>query len=342
MTAQLLIRKTGPAVSLQDLGRPGFIAQGLSRGGAMDRLALHEGAALLQRPVRAALEMIGSGGTFEVTADTRIALTGAPMQARIGDTALAWNASHLLPAGEVLTIGGTIEGAIGYLHLGDGFDLPPLMGALSAHNAAGIGYPVVEGEALPLRPDTGTQTGLQLPHDPRFDGGTVHVTRSLQSPLFGENALYRLTQTPFMRDARANRQGIRLNPDGAGFAAEGGLTVVSEVIAPGDIQITGDGAAYVLMCESQTTGGYPRIATTLPGDLPRVAQAPTGATIRLVLLDREAAITREKAARAHIKALPGLCQPLIRDPATLRDLLSYTLVSGAVSALADPFEGDMP
>lgn len=336
---RLLIHDAGPAVTLQDLGRSGYIAQGLTRGGALDRLAIHEGAALLGQPVAAAIEMIGLGGTFEATEDTRIALTGAPMQVTLDGAPLVWNACHLLPAGAKLVIGGVRQGAVGYLHVGGGFDAPLVMGAQSAHLAAGLGTILSAGAALDLHADKGTRVGWYLPDEDRFKGGTVHIIRSLQTHIFGEESLARFVATPFTRDARANRQGIRFNPEGEGFAAEGGLTVVSEIIAPGDIQITGDGAPYVLMCESQTTGGYPRLATVIPSSLPIVAQAPLGADIRFEVLDPAQAISREHQAAAHLAALPGRCQPLTRDPAEMADLLSYTLVSGAVDATADPFEG---
>lgn len=340
MTRALVVHEAGPAVTVQDLGRSGYIAQGLPRGGAMDRLALHEGAALLGQPVGAAIEMIGMGGKFEATEDVRIALTGAPMQAAVDGAPLAWNCSHPLPAGAVLSIGGVRKGATGYLHLGGGFDLPPIMGSLSAHLASGLGAALAAGDRLPLHPDKGTRTGWMLTPDDRFSGGKIHAVRSLQSHVFGEEMLARFTRTRFTRDARANRQGIRLTPDGEGFAAEGGLTVVSEIIAPGDIQVTGDGAPYVLMCESQTTGGYPRIATIIPSDLPRIAQAPLGAAIEVVLLDRDEAADRERRAAAHVAALPRNCQRRVRDPADMHDLLHYSLVSGAVDAKRDPFEGD--
>ena len=58
MTGALIVHDAGPAVTLQDLGRPGYLAQGLTRGGAMDRLALYEGAALLGTRIGAAVEMI--------------------------------------------------------------------------------------------------------------------------------------------------------------------------------------------------------------------------------------------------------------------------------------------
>ena len=46
MTA-VTIRRADGVLTVQDMGRPGHLAQGLSRGGAMDRLALIEAAALL-------------------------------------------------------------------------------------------------------------------------------------------------------------------------------------------------------------------------------------------------------------------------------------------------------
>lgn len=49
MTAALKVIQIGPAAGFQDLGRPGYIASGLTRGGAIDTLAVHEGAALLKQ-----------------------------------------------------------------------------------------------------------------------------------------------------------------------------------------------------------------------------------------------------------------------------------------------------
>ncbi len=46
MSRALIVHKAGPGMSVQDAGRPGYLGYGLSRGGAADRLALAEGAAL--------------------------------------------------------------------------------------------------------------------------------------------------------------------------------------------------------------------------------------------------------------------------------------------------------
>ncbi|PHR05235.1 MAG: urea amidolyase [Sulfitobacter sp.] len=284
--------------------------------------------------------MTGTGGTFVADGDIRIALTGAGMAAKIDGDVVVWNASHLLPAGAKLTIGGASSGTYGYLHVGGGIMSDLLLGARASHLSAGLGRPLAAGDGFVVGDDTGRETGLTLPRDGRFDGGVVHVVASMQTEHFTPAERQRFTETQFSRDPRANRVGVRMDHQGGGFHAEGGLTILSEVIVPGDIQITGDGAPFVLMGECQTTGGYPRIGTVIPSDIPRVAQAAAGAPIMFKFLSLAEAITLEIRHRDAIHALRGQVKPLIRDPRQIRNLLLYQLVGGTVSAWDDPFEKD--
>ena len=64
---------------------------------------------------------------------------------------------------------------------------------------------------------------------------------------------------------------------------------MSDIIVTGDIQMTGDGEPYVLMSECQTMGGYPRIGTVIPADLPVLAQAKAGTPIRFEQITLEQA-----------------------------------------------------
>lgn len=336
MTA-LHILTVGPGVTIQDMGRPGHIASGLSRGGAADTLALAEGAALLrQSPDFAALEMAGFGGSFSATSPLRIALTGAPMRVSLDGAALEWNASHLLPPGATLTIGGARVGVYGYLTVGGGFATPVILGARATHLAAGIGAPLTPGQTLPIGPDKTGPTGEGLTVKDRFNGGTARILASLQTDLFPVAELARFTATRFHRDARANRQGVRLVPDGPGFGLAAGQSILSEIITMGDIQIPGDGAPYILMPEAQTTGGYPRIGTVIPADLPMLAQTPAGAALRFRFVELKEAIEIERQRRDLRKSLPGQCRPRLRDPAQIADLLSYQLISGMTAGTEDP------
>ncbi|WP_297755335.1 urea amidolyase [uncultured Shimia sp.] len=332
MTGTVTIRKAGPGLSLQDMGRPGYLVHGVSRGGAADPLALAEGAALLsQSPDAAALEMAGMGGEFTADRDLRIALTGADMRATMDGAPLVSNASHSWPEGAVLSIGAARLGTYGYLHVGGGFVTPKRLGSRSAHLGAGLGTLLDDGETLPVGTDAGKTTGQVLTPDPRFDGGALRVLPSLQTDFFPADVLERFEATEFHRDIRGNRMGARMNSDGPGFLTDGGLSVLSEVIVPGDIQVTGDGTPFVLLAECQTTGGYPRIGTVLPCDLPKVAQAQPGAGLRFHFVTLEQAIEAETRARDAVKGLRSKVHPLIRDPRDMPDLLSYQLISGAIA-----------
>ncbi len=328
----LKVLRIGPACTIQDSGRTGYLAQGLSRSGAADILALHEGAALLgQDPNCAALEMAGMGGTFEANQTIRIALTGAPMQASIDGSPVVWNATHVLEQGQTLTVGATTQGNYGYLHVGGGFATKPFLGSRSTHLTANIGQAVSAGDILLAQPTSG-ETNRKLRIDDRFSGGTLRVVTSFQSDLFDTATLDRFAETEFRRGSRANRMGMQLESSGEGFAAKGQLNILSEVITPGDIQMTGTGNPFILLPECQTTGGYPRIATVLPCDLPRAAQTPAGGKLRFEFVTLDQAVALQAAFQSTLARLPSQTEPLVRDPHDIPDLLSYQLISGMVSA----------
>jgi allophanate hydrolase len=82
------------------------------------------------------------------------------------------------------------------------------------------------------------------------------------------------------------------------------------------------------MAEGQTTGGYPKIATVIGADLPRLAQLRPGTRLsfKAVTLDEaeNALVTSRKATRAMLSSL-GSADPI--QPTSER-LLSVNLISG--------------
>ncbi|WP_372887308.1 biotin-dependent carboxyltransferase family protein [Shimia sp.] len=332
MSRVVTIVDCGPGVTVQDGGRPGWLAYGVSRSGAADARALCEGAALLgQDGAHAALEMAGIGGRFRFEVATRIALTGAPMAAVVDGTRLAWNASHLIPAGAELGLGAAGPGYYGYLHFGGGLVTRLRLGARATHVAAGIGAPLGAGDRLEIGPDRGQEVGRCLPPEDRFGGGEIRILRSFQTDLFAPEALDRFQSTSFRRGARGNRMGVPLEQPGPGFEAASGHSILSDVVVPGDIQITGDGVPFVLLQECQTTGGYPRIGTVIPCDLPRVSQAGAGTSLRFRFIALDEAIALERREAAARAGLRGAVKPLVRDPRTMADLLSYQLIDGMIT-----------
>jgi len=333
MTAALIVRRAGPAMTVQDLGRKGQLVYGLAAGGAADRVALAEGAALLGQSLGlAAIEMAGMGGEFEATQDIRIALTGAPMKADLDGATVVWNASYLMAAGQRLTLGAARSGNYGYLHVGGGIDSKPFLASRAAHLTAGIGKLIQSGDHLPVGTDPLLdQTGNVLIPQDRFSGGTVTVLPSVHTAHFPEDVRARFEATAFERTPRGNRQGAELAFEGPPFSTGEQLTILSECMTVGDIQMTGDGQPFVLLPECQTVGGYPRIGTVTPGDFAKVAQATPGTPLRFEFVTHEQALAAHRPLETLRADMARSVQPLIRDPHRMHDLLSYQLISGAIT-----------
>ncbi|WGH78982.1 5-oxoprolinase subunit C family protein [Jannaschia ovalis] len=312
----------GPLVTVQDAGRPGYLSQGLAQGGAADRMALAEAERLLGE-AGAGIETPGAPLRLKLDAPMRLALTGAPMRASVAGRALEWNTAQTLPDGAVLDLKPAGRGVYSYLHVQGGLRTEAVLGSRAAHLIAGIGRPLEAGDRLPCEASEGPALRI-VPQD-RFGGGEIRLLPTPQTRLFPEAERARFAATAFTRDPRGNRQGVRLDMDGGGFATEGQLSLLSDFILPGDIQMTGDGVPYILGPECQTTGGYPRIGTVIGADLPRALQAPPGATLRFRF------VTAEEARAAATP--PAKPQPLVRDPREV-DLYGAQLIGGVVSARA--------
>ena len=323
----LLILSVGPQVTVQDAGRSGGLGLGLSRGGAADRAAYLMGCALLGQGIgTACVEMAGMGGRFQFDAPTRFALSGAPMRATLNGASLEWNAAHLAGPGQTLVVGSAVDGTYGYLSVGGGIATEPALGGRAYHGIAGLGKPLDAGDSLPLAPDPKLGDAPMRYRPPAQPRGPIRVMPGPQTAFFSDEMRRRFEATIFRRSARANRQGVGMESDGASFASGAQLSQVSDFIAEGDVQMTGDGTPYVLLVDCQTMGGYPRIGSVLPVDLPRVAQALPGAemSFRFMSLDEAEGLYQSDEDRlaACIKQL----EPRTRDPREMADLLAYDLI----------------
>ena len=70
-------------------------------------------------------------------------------------------------------------------------------------------------------------------------------------------------------------------------------------MVPGAIQVPADGQPIVLLADAQTAGGYPKIATVIRADLPRLAQARPGERLTFAAVDGAGA--RAALARLRVR-----------------------------------------
>ncbi len=328
-----------PTATIQDRGRVGFLRFGVTSSGAMDGYALAEGQALLGNgPDDAAIEFAEFGGRFRATDMMSVALSGAEMQARLNGVECGWRQVVTLAPGDVLDIGAAREGVYGYLHVPGGFLTETVLGARATHLRAGFGHVLAVGQTL-MAGDGQRQVaraGLRCPA--YFDQRVIRALWGPQSHYFTDAERQRFAKAHFTVTKMRDRMGIRIRPDIGPIHAELGLSIASDAISPGDIQITGDGLPAVLLADRGPTGGYPRIATLASVDLAVLAQIPTGQEFTLELVSRAEAVDLLADYRADIKGLLGRVDPLIRDPRQMSDLLAYNLIDGMIAGGPDDGE----
>jgi len=150
--------------------------------------------------------------------------------------------------------------------------------------------------------------------------------------LFTDEVRERFIAATYRLTAQRDRMGARLDSDAGDLSAGGGLTGISDAVVAGDIQISGEGGATVLLADRQPTGGYPRIASVITADLGAVAQLPVQRDFNFRVVTSGEAIAALAQYRSTVEALAGQRKTVVRDLQRLDDLLSYNLVDGVVNA----------
>ncbi len=302
---------TGAPNTVQDAGRPGHMASGIGRGGAMDRLALAAGNALLGNPAEAAgIEVALFPFRLRFMRDTRFALTGADCGATLEERPLPPFWTRLAKAGAVLTLGPARRGARAYVAVAGGIAVPPVLGSRSTDLKGGFGglegRGFRRGDRLPLGEASGSsdaQFGAVLPGRTAGPGEViaVRVMAAAEHEAFDPDSRASFTGSDWEVGGEANRLGYRLSGPGLRLARP--LELFSHGILPGVVQVPSNGQPIIQLADANTCGGYPKIAAVIEADLWRVAQAPVGARLRFVPVDAEAAAVALEEQAAWLAAL---------------------------------------
>ncbi|MEO0618668.1 MAG: biotin-dependent carboxyltransferase family protein [Pseudomonadota bacterium] len=346
-TPTLHVKTIGSYATIQDLGRPGHLAEGITAGGVTDRLAFHEGRALLDGAIAeplACMEIYGMGGRFTVDGSTvRACLTGAAIPTSLDGKTVPHRTTFAIHPGQTLELGFIAGGNIAYLSVGGGFDVPHVFGARATHVRAGIGghhgRTLRTGDTLLIGPDRGDDVGLTLPEGPVLADAAIRLLPSTHTDLFTDETIARFLATPFTVTHEMDRMGTRLAFDGEPFDVATNSSIVSESIVLGDIQIIGTGQPTVLLADRQPTGGYPRIACVISADIDRFAQLPPGTLVNFAMVDHATSVAALEARQSWIASLPGRRMRRVRNLADVDNLLEINLVSGAIASADDlPWE----
>jgi len=331
MTA-LRIVSAGPGVTLQDGGRHGYLRFGVTAAGPMDRLAFATANAAAGAEENATAIEVSLGG-IELAADSPVslAIAGGAFRIELGGRPLPSAAVVTLEPGQKLVIRPGEAGAWCYVTVAGRIEVPKTLGSTATHTRSGLGgisgRALAAGDVLPLAEPRTLEPRLAMLDAPWLarEGFSVRVVLGPQDDYFSKAAIAAFLAGPWTLSARSDRMAYLL--EGERLAHAKGFNIVSDGIAFGAIQVTGDGKPVVLMADRQPTGGYPKIANVIGADLGKIAQLRPGAQISFAAVTIEAAVAARRA-EAQMLARPIPRAPLVRTEFPSEFLLGLNLVDG--------------
>jgi KipI family sensor histidine kinase inhibitor len=289
----LEVVEAGLLTSVQDSGRGGLRRHGVSRAGALDPVALaRANRAVGNPPGEAALECTIAGPTLRFLRSVRFAVSGADLGAILEREDLgAWRVpgetAVLARAGNVLRFAGRRTGCRAYLALAGGVDVPVVLGSRATDLGAGFGG--LAGRALRAGDRVGVHAGFREAPAPAAGAAametlvTARVVLGPQADHFAAATIDAFLRETWTLGATSDRAGCRL--DGAPLGPAGPAEIVTDGMVPGCVQVPPDGKPILMLADAPTTGGYPKIATVIEADLPRLAQlVPGEGRVRFTLL----------------------------------------------------------
>ncbi len=283
----LVVQRTGPLAVVEDRGRPGHAHLGVPPSGALDGPALALANRLVgNEPAAAGLELLLGGTVLRTTAPCQVAVTGPPVEVRVDGRATCSHRACYLPAGATLSIGTPASGLRSYLAVSGGIDIEPVLGSRSTDLLSGLGPPeLTAGDELPVGRPHGPAPpdGAVVPLSVLPDEVVVTMRLGPRDGWFADPAAA-LRDPVWTVSSTSNRIGVRLEgPAPARHPARGRGELPSEPLITGAVQVPPDGPPVIFLADHPTTGGYPVLGVVDPADLPRLAQARPGSTVRFTV-----------------------------------------------------------
>jgi len=306
----------GTLTTVQDYpGRSGYWPVGVPPSGPFDSLSFRLGNRLLGNDEEAAgLEFTLNGPTLRFNQATRIALTGADMQATLdGDAVDCYQAITVHP-GQVLKLGKVRgEGARAYLSLAGGIQCTPYLGSRSTFTLGQFGghggRALRTGDVLHYAADTGETPVLNVPETLKPGLGKHWTLRVIYGPhgapvFFTDDDIAMFFSTDWQVHYNSSRTGIRLvGPKPQWARSDGGeagmhpSNIHDNAYAVGTVDFTGD-MPVILGPDGPSLGGFVCPATVVLADRWKLGQLKAGDTLRFeaITLEDADALAAEQTA----------------------------------------------
>ncbi len=271
--------------TIQDSGRTGWRRFGVPSSGPMDAFAFHAANKLAGNITNEAVIEIGLGDiALRALRDCVIAVAGVGYRLSIYIWDFPLWSSYYVRAGWTVRLNKLDSGMWTYLAISGGVQTQPVLDSqstnLRGHFGGLDGRQLQVGDVLKSGMpsislnELAARTLPKATHPAYGDNPVVDVIMGPQGNYFTDESITTFMSQEYSVSHTSDRMGYRL--EGAALKHRNKAELISEGMTMGAIQVPANGQPIVMMADSPTTGGYPKIGTVASADLPLLAQCVPG------------------------------------------------------------------
>jgi len=279
------IIKSGLYSTIQDLGRFGYENYGVPISGSMDQLSsLISNKLLGNNDNDAVMEITMTGPVLKFLEETKICITGADISPSINGNSIDINRVYEIHKGDVLKFGKLKYGLRSYLSVSGGFLSDKIMNSRSMYYHITKSNRIKNGDSLKIKKSikiNTKRTNININYLEHFKNNTIEV---FKGPEFNKLTIKQkqvLLKKKFTISNNNDRMAYQLNE-----SLNNDLnSIITSLVMQGTVQLTPSGKVIILMRDSQTCGGYPRILQLSNKSINKLSQKHVGNSIKFKLID---------------------------------------------------------
>jgi len=312
----LKILKAGLLDTVQDNGRYGYQHLGVNPGGAMDIAAMQTANLLIGNEMNEpTLELFYPAAEILFEKNAFITVAGGNFSPTINGDGIKMGRPVMVTKNSVIQFPKKKKGQCCYLAVHGGFKIPSWLNSCSTNlkaNAGGYGGRKLKKEdRIELNTDFKNELlinsdMIKLPWRAAPIPDLSHEKEIFIIPGNEFDDLSGASKNTFLNKEfkvamLSDRMGYRL--EGENLMTTARQELVSSAVNFGTIQLLPNGQLIVLMADSQTTGGYPRIAHVISAHLSKISQKQPGEMIKFTIVDQAKAEDLRRNQYLHLQQL---------------------------------------
>lgn len=283
---KIRILKPGLSTTIQGKERIGFGHLGIPQSGPLDASSAAVANLLTgNNPQNSVIESTIIGPNIHLSASATIAISGGTATPSFNKTPIKQNTTIELQESGILKIGRIREGMRSYLAINGDWQLPQVFNSVSPIPGLRTNKLFHFGldETFTIVKRDQSNIPLDLTYSNTSKSGEIRFSPGPEFRLLSSINKQSLIEKQFTILPESNRMGLKLAEPIAGDIIPS--SILSSPVMPGTIQLIPSGQLIILLADSQTIGGYPRIGKVIEEDLSTIAQLKPLVKLQLNLIE---------------------------------------------------------